>query len=240
MIGYLRRLRRQAEEDYYQSVRQLATPIPGGVLLDCGSEDGSFSLSVGRAVGAERIEGIDVDPENIAKSTERGIHTHAADLNAPLSIMESNYFDGIVACQVIEHLWNTDNFLSELFRILKPGGWAVICTENLASWHNIFALVLGYTPFSLAYVSCFSPSIGNPLSLHHEDYDWADAKLVPLQHIRVFTFAGLKHLARLHGFEVERAVGVGYFPLPVWTWRVLNKLDARHSPFITLRLVKPA
>lgn len=43
---------------------------------------------------------------------------------------ENNSIDIIVSLAVIEHIENPDNFLSEIFRILKPGGIVYISTPN--------------------------------------------------------------------------------------------------------------
>ncbi|MBN2064564.1 MAG: class I SAM-dependent methyltransferase [Sedimentisphaerales bacterium] len=36
------------------------------------------------------------------------------------------YFDGIICYHVLEHCDNDDKALAELYRVLKPGGWAII------------------------------------------------------------------------------------------------------------------
>src|SRR6266545_1564047 len=69
-------------------------------------------------------------------------------------------------------------------------GAAVVCTENLASWHNIGALALGYQPFSLTNVSDVRP-IGNRFALHageapEHDESW--------QHVQVLTMSGLRDI----------------------------------------------
>ena len=74
-------------------------------------------------------------------------------------------FDVVCSNQVIEHLARTDNFVSEILRVLRPGGYAVTSTENLASWHNIAALALGWQPFSLSNVSKVL-GLGNPLAIY--------------------------------------------------------------------------
>jgi SAM-dependent methyltransferase len=195
-------------------------------------------MSLARTLQAEQVEAIELDPDNIRSAESSGIRVHASDLNSPFP-MHADTFDGILANQVIEHLHNTDGFMAELMRVLKPGGWVIICTENLASWHNIGALLLGFTPFSMTNMSRYTASIGNPLAFHHGQDDWLSTQHPAYQHIRVFTFVGLKHLAEVAGFDVQAAVGVGYYPFPGWTWPVLNKLDGRHSAFMTLKLVKP-
>lgn len=44
---------------------------------------------------------------------------------------EDNSFDSIVSFQVIEHVKNDKLFLSEIFRILRPGGVALLTTPNI-------------------------------------------------------------------------------------------------------------
>ena len=46
--------------------------------------------------------------------------------------LENNSIDFIISLAVIEHVSNPDNFLSEILRVLKPGGIVYISTPN---WH---------------------------------------------------------------------------------------------------------
>ena len=92
----------------------------------------------------------------------------------------------MVSNQVIEHLADTDVFVAEIARVLEPGGYAVISTENLASWHNVFALVFGWQPFSLTNVSATCMGLGNPLAVHRAE-EWQYH--ASWQHRRVFAYA---------------------------------------------------
>ena len=49
----------------------------------------------------------------------------------PLINIEDNSFDTIVTFQVIEHINNDNLFVEEIYRILKPGGKALISTPNI-------------------------------------------------------------------------------------------------------------
>lgn len=49
--------------------------------------------------------------------------------------LENNSIDFIVTLAVIEHISNPDNFLSEILRVLKPGGIVYISTPN---WYYSF------------------------------------------------------------------------------------------------------
>jgi len=73
-----------------------------------------------------------------------------------------------------------------VYRILKPGGYAVISTENLASWDNILALILGYTPFSMEFDEGIK-KLGNPISPHEKEVD----PNYKTPHVRIFTYRGL-------------------------------------------------
>lgn len=49
----------------------------------------------------------------------------------PLNSIEDNSFDTILSFQVIEHINNDELFIEEIYRILKPGGKALISTPNI-------------------------------------------------------------------------------------------------------------
>jgi SAM-dependent methyltransferase len=49
----------------------------------------------------------------------------------PISFIENNSYDFIISFQVIEHVKDDRLFLEEIYRLLKPGGVAVITTPNI-------------------------------------------------------------------------------------------------------------
>ncbi|MCI0751120.1 MAG: class I SAM-dependent methyltransferase, partial [Flammeovirgaceae bacterium] len=48
----------------------------------------------------------------------------------PLTGLENNRYDCVVSFQVIEHIANDTLYLEEIYRVLKPGGVALITTPN--------------------------------------------------------------------------------------------------------------
>lgn len=94
---------------------------PGSTLLDCGCDDGQNTLLFARKMESTTIYGIEINPTSAAKAREKGVTIKSADLNEQFSF-EDNIFDVICANQVIEHLYNTDNFLNEQYRVLRRGG----------------------------------------------------------------------------------------------------------------------
>jgi 2-polyprenyl-3-methyl-5-hydroxy-6-metoxy-1,4-benzoquinol methylase len=60
----------------------------------------------------------------------------------PFKGIETNSFDVVVSFQVIEHIQDDRKFLEEIYRVLKPGGKAIISTPNIKKtltrnpWHT--------------------------------------------------------------------------------------------------------
>jgi len=233
MRKIIKKLRDEAARKYLKDILSCIEVNKEHVFLDCGCDDGEWTSKIIKK-GDFRIQncyGIEIISERIKLAKEKGIKVIKRDLNNALPF-KGNSFDIIHTNQVIEHLYNTHEFLRELFRITKTGGYIVICTENLASWHNIFSLLFGYQPFSLTNISPTYFGIGNPMAPHYKEKmpnpnSW--------QHIRVFAYRGLLEHVEEVGFKIEKVSGAGYYPL-----NFLSKLDPRHSAFLTIKARKPS
>jgi len=110
----------------------------------------------------------------------------------------------------------------------------VISTENLSSWHNIFALFLGWQPFSLTNVSDRKAGLGNPLALHRGERPF----LKSWQHVRLFAYQGWKETFEVSSFKIKRILGAGYYPLSFFISRMICTVDKRHSTFLTFKARK--
>jgi SAM-dependent methyltransferase len=225
---------RAFEQNADNIIDALAARRPLQSLLDLGCDDGERTALWAKAAGARAIHGVEVVPTRANIARERGISVATADLGGQLPF-EDQTFDAVVSNQVIEHLHDTDLFLAETFRVLKPNGVVVTSTENLASWHNISSLLLGWQPFSLTNVST-EGHIGNPLGLVvGGDIGHSVPDAVTWQHRRVFATRGLVDLHKAHGFTALECWGAGYYPLP----RYLGRLDSAHAAFITVAGQRP-
>ncbi len=78
--------------------------------------------------------------------------TKGDDLEKPLKL-KSSTADLVIALEIIEHLFDTDAFLSEIHRILKSKGILILSTPNLASLPNRLRLLFGNYPKYLEYSS---------------------------------------------------------------------------------------
>lgn len=232
---YLRRLWDHAEADYRRQILARVAEVAPRTLLDLGCHDGVWTRALAEASGPRlsEVSGVEVVAEARAEAVRRGIAAIEGDLNEALP-HDGESFDLVHANQVIEHVADLDLFVSEIRRVLRPGGRAIVCTENLASWHNIGALVLGLMPFSLTNISRRG-AIGNPLNLASA----APGELGPSWfHTRVLTLVGLVHLFELHGFDVVDRFAAGYHPLPPRIAERAARLDPRHAAFIGIVAAK--
>ncbi len=139
-----------APEPRFERILRLAGKLRSTRLLDIGCGDGSFTVLLREALGTPATDGIEIAPEAVDALVKKGIRAHRVDIdNAPFPFAAAT-FDVIYCGEVIEHLFNPDHLLREIYRVLQPGGSAIITTPNLAGWPNRLALLLGYQPFATA------------------------------------------------------------------------------------------
>jgi SAM-dependent methyltransferase len=224
-VGYLIRVFRATEAENRRTILTTLAAHRGGSLLDLGSSDGEFTLRLARHLGAERVAAVELIESHAEAARARGIDTTTADVDDGLPF-DSGTFDAVNANQVIEHVRRTDVFLSEVARVLAPGGLACISTNNLSSWHNVGSLALGYQPMPM-HVSD-RVIVGNPLNPEHGTAH-ADAGRT---HLRLFTSRALVELCEHHGLAPVTMRSVGYYPLPPGVARVAARIDPRHSAFV--------
>jgi ubiquinone/menaquinone biosynthesis C-methylase UbiE len=202
-------------------------PARRAKILEIGTDTGKGIIERVRNIEYPEIYGVDVDQSAVLSSRKLGIKMVKANVENGLPF-DSNFFDIVSANQIIEHLVDVDKFVKETYRVLKPGGYLVLSTENLSSWHNIFVLVLGWQAFS-QHLSTLK-NVGNPLRITKPtDYDLRG------MHIKIFTPRGLKELIELYGFRIEKFFGVGYYPFPPPFSRILARIDSTHAAFIGLK-----
>ncbi len=208
-------------------------------LLDCGCWDGINTKRFGNIIGTKNLYGIELSQNKSKEASKRGVKVKINDLNKKFEY-PSNYFDVVVAYHVIEHLVNVRLFASEIHRVLKKGGYVLIGTPNLASWHNVFALILGLQPFSGPTIK---PDYESELRVI-KDINKERMKRVfsdeseTLDHVKVMTTRALIGLLEDSNFKVEKLRGFGYYPLPPLLANGMSRADPYHSHYIVIKARK--
>jgi len=98
--------------------------------LDVGCSSGSV-LAVSRDLGF-RCQGVEPAPEAAATAQKQGLEVFQGYLQE--AGFPDNHFDIVTLFEVIEHLTEPLDLISEIRRILKPGGLLLIGTGNADSW----------------------------------------------------------------------------------------------------------
>lgn len=238
LTNYFKKIGYELADMRHKAILLLLPRKAHAAYLDLGCGDGEFTLAMARTIGTTRISGIDIIDSEIVKAKKNGIAVKKADLDGEFPF-PSNTFDVVTGAQVIEHLFEVDSFVSEIHRVLKPGGIAVISTENLSSWHNIAALFFGLQPSTGPYISNRF-SIGfHPLAVEHQKEHKAKPYLAVMRgHTRVMAFRSFVSLFERYGFHVEEARGVGFYPFLSFLADFLARVDRWHAVDVVVKLRK--
>jgi SAM-dependent methyltransferase len=117
----------RAYADSHQVALRLVAGESPGRALDLGAGQGAVSHAL-KARGYE-VTAADV---NTSQFRAQGITCLKLDLNRPLPFPDGG-FDLVMAVEVLEHLESPRSFLREVFRVVRPGGLAVVTTPNITS-----------------------------------------------------------------------------------------------------------
>ena len=122
--------------------------------LDVGCGSGEFTARLARVVAS--VVGVDVAEEALSRARARcpGLDFRLVPVDGPLPL-EDNSFDLAWASEVIEHVADTARWLSEVRRVLAPGGRLLVTTPS----HGRLRLALGG-------IARYSDPLGDHLHLY--------------------------------------------------------------------------
>jgi len=106
----------------------------GGKLLDIGSGKGNHLIGFYRC-GYEAF-GLDKRKECVEVLNDFDIRE--CDIETDVFPYEDNFFSWIFSKSVLEHVSNTDNFMNESLRVLKPGGKVVFMCPAWESQYKLY------------------------------------------------------------------------------------------------------
>ena len=199
-----------------QMVLSMVAPEPGERVLDggCGNARDLIELF---GLGC-RCTGIDYSPnmveearQELAKHDITDVTLEVGDLTDLQFPDES--FDKVFASEVLEHIPDYRKAISEMARVVKPGGTVVVTTPNRHSLYGFDRYVI------LEKVLRWEPD--------HPCDEWK-------------THKELASALEAKGFEIERSAGVCYIPgslvsynLPDVVKRPLVRMVSRFEPWLS-------
>lgn len=164
-------------------------------LLDIGCGNGTVTKGLREVLHLDIVDGVDILADRV--QIPEWLRIVKLDVDKELLPYSNNHFDAIYCGELLEHLYNPDSLLDEIYRVLSIEGICLITTPNLASWFNRLILLVGYQP------SCISSSF------HNEDVGKLSfAKVIGQRgHIRAFTLRSLLELLRIHRLRPIKVMG---------------------------------
>lgn len=121
-------------------MRDLLGPVRSLAVLDIGCGDGALAVALAR--GGAQITGLDVDPLMLAAAGRRArdetIELQLVEGRAEALPFPSETFDRVVAVAVLCFVRDTERAMSEIARVLKPGGHVVL--GELGRWNSWAAI----------------------------------------------------------------------------------------------------
>jgi SAM-dependent methyltransferase len=131
--GFSNKLYRVARSIMLWKKKELIRKITGlnnGTLLDIGSGTGYFAGTMKKA--GWLVKGIEINE----KARNFAVEHFGLEIFAPdkISSLEAGGFDCITLWHVLEHFHDPFEYISEIYRLLKPGGACVIALPNCSSY----------------------------------------------------------------------------------------------------------
>jgi 2-polyprenyl-3-methyl-5-hydroxy-6-metoxy-1,4-benzoquinol methylase len=122
--------------------------VPAGQplrILDVGCGTGLNASHL--AARGHTVVGTDVSSVAIEKFRQNGFAGIVCDMEKAGGVpLPDAGFDLVFASEVIEHIADTSTFLTELRRLVRPGGLLVLSTPNSAFWPYRLLALAGRTP----------------------------------------------------------------------------------------------
>ena len=144
--------------------------------------------------------GIECEPSRISNARSAGIEVFDINIEKEPIPLAAASVDVVLANHVIEHLKEIFFFFSEVSRVLRPGGIAIIGIPNLGSWHNRIALLFGEQPPCMRVLG---------------------------PHVRGFTIPGFRQFIETGGFfRIRTVAGRAFYMAP----GRLNRWLSSHLP----------
>lgn len=191
---------------YEFAARLLPAPAAAGHWVDLGCGAGEL-LERAAAAGLGGT-GLDRQASSAARVLASGHPALVADLERGLPFRDAS-LDGAALIEAIEHVARAEALVDELARVLRPGGWLLLTTPNVAHWNYRVRALTGHPPKQEGY------------------------------HLRFFTRDTLDALLTARGFRREADASYGRVPLlsrllgrgrgrPFVVPRAFQQLLARH------------
>ena len=163
------------------------------LVLDVGCGDGLLSHKI-KEKGNEVI-GVDISSYAKELAEKRNVQVLLHDLEIIPWPFTAKQFDVIIGSEILEHIFNLNDFLKECYRILKNNGLLLLTVPNIVYWKARLKFLFG------------------------KFYDQSHKG-----HYHYFTIDTITNLLAINGFQVVKSIGIGGFPITVAIYNLFPSL----------------
>jgi SAM-dependent methyltransferase len=200
-----------ADEHHYPAILELFRGAPDARIIDVPAGHGAFASELLK-LGYRDVHCLDLYGDQFMLRDDPRVHFRQHDVRNPLPYADA-YFDYAFSIEGLEHFDNPFTFVSELCRVVKPGGRLYLTTPNIMSVDaRLKFLLSGYFPR-------FRPLMHDPERLVGESAIHA--------HISPIYFWQLNHFLLRAGVTISRVSTNTRVYKPQWVKRVVESLFAR-------------
>lgn len=162
-------------------------------VLDIGVGDGIYEAILDENIRDRcQFYGIDVSPTQLQRAKKYLKEAKVVDLNTQKLPYKNNFFDIIIASEILEHLFTPEKVLYDAQRVLKKGGYLLVTIPNASSLQLRLAI----------FLAGYSPLLNYPTNK---------------EHIRFFTTSDIKKMINKN-LEIIKVQGLGSFLFEKWNF----------------------
>ncbi|SKB28448.1 bifunctional demethylmenaquinone methyltransferase/2-methoxy-6-polyprenyl-1,4-benzoquinol methylase UbiE [Daejeonella lutea] len=167
------------------AIRELLKDKPKHIL-DVATGTGDFAFESIKILNPEKITGVDISEGMLAIAKQKILKRNLQDVfdvrlgDSEKLLFEDNSFDAVTVAYGVRNFENLEKGLSDMLRVLKPGGKAVILEFSKP---RIFPIKQGYN-FYFKYVT---PSIGKLFSKDASAYSYLPESVAAFPDGKQFT-----------------------------------------------------
>jgi len=195
------------DQSYFGHVRKELLPfIPCNLstILDVGCSNGDFAHLLKKQQQISDVWGIEPFPTACALAKEKLDTVICSNIETAIESLPKAYFDCVFFNDVLEHLVNPTNVLSNITQNIKQGGYVFASIPNIVHFDTLYSIIRTL------------------------DWKYENSGILDKTHLRFFTKKSIIRMFKEAGYSIVSINGIN----PSYSMRfkfinqiLLNKLD---------------
>jgi len=145
----------QLNDEKYRMVATRLRELKPSRVLDIGVWTGVFyEKHVPELIG--NVYGIEIQEKFLDRAIKRGIQATRVNIESEPLPYTDNHFDVVVCDSLLEHTLNPKHLMTEIQRVLCPGGTLILAVPNANSARRQWGMLRGRNPFHPLVVNLYN------------------------------------------------------------------------------------